>query len=140
MKTMMFMLTMAIALCSSYAHKLNEDKVPEEVKTALQKRYPEAEEVKWDKEDNDYEASFELDDTDFSVLLDSQGGILETEEKIEINQLPAPVVAHVNSNYPKTKIKEAARIVDSNGTITYEAETKGKDLIFDEKGNLINEL
>jgi hypothetical protein len=34
-------------------------------------------------------------------------------------------------------IKEAARITDANGKTTYEAEVRGKDLIFDEKGNYL---
>ena len=71
-----------------------------------------------------------MDEIDFSVFLDVQGGILETEEEIEIDQLPALAVAYVNNNYPKTKINETARIIDSNGTITYKAETKVKDLCF----------
>lgn len=125
MKTIIIMLTMAMA-SSSYAQKLNEGKVPDKVKTTLEKRYPEAEKVKWDKENQDYEASFEQGEVNYSVLLNTNGKVLETEGEIKINQLPDPVLAYMNTNYPKTKIKEAARIVDSSGTVTYEAESKEK--------------
>ena len=99
-----------------------------------------ATDVKWDKEGKESEASFKLDGKDISIVFDAKGNALETETKIEISQLPKGVEKYVTDNYKGFKISEAAKIIDANGEITFEAEiTKDKvkkDLFFDSKGNI----
>lgn len=96
--------------------------------------------VKWDKEKNNYEASFEVNKVDNSLLFDANGNLLETEVEIQISQLPNGVVNYIHSNYKSQTIVEAAKITDAKGTITFEAEIKGKDLVFDCKGVFIKEV
>jgi len=121
-----------------FGQKIKAVDVPVAVKSTFGKQYPTAKEVKWNKENGNFEASFDLDKVDNSVLFDPSGEILETEVKIEINQLPKGIVDYVKTNY-KASIKEAAKISDAQGAITYEAEVKGKDLIFDSRGKFIKE-
>jgi hypothetical protein len=45
---------------------------------------------------------------------------------------------YIKQNFPNEKIKEIAKITNANGMITYEAEIKGTDYIFDAQGNLIS--
>ncbi|QQR99363.1 MAG: PepSY-like domain-containing protein [Sphingobacteriales bacterium] len=111
--------------------------IPAVVKLTLQKNYQNAEELKWEKENSNYEASFEFDKTEYSLLIDSVGNILETEIEIKTNELPVEVKNYVAKNYADQKIKEAAKIIDNKGTVTYEAEVNDKDLIFDSNGNII---
>ena len=40
-------------------------------------------------------------------------------------------------NYKNQKVKETAKIITAKGNIIYEAEIKGKDIFFDNNGNLI---
>ena len=54
MKIIMILLAIGKASSSSSTQKIGEGMVPNKVKTSFQKPYPEPEEVKWDKEDNDY--------------------------------------------------------------------------------------
>jgi uncharacterized membrane protein YkoI len=103
--------------------------VSDEVKTALNKAYPNATDVEWDKEGKDFEASFENGDEELSVVFDAIGNILETEKEIEFTELPEVVKAALEGK----KISEAA-IITKNGKTFYEAEVAGKDLIFDENG------
>lgn len=58
---------------------------------------------------------------------------------IPVNQLPANAAAYINKNYKGTKIKEAGKVTDASGKHMFEAEIKGKDLIFNEKGIFIKE-
>ena len=124
----------------SFAQKVQEKDLPNAVRSAFQKQYPTAQKVKWEKEKENFEAEFKLDKTETSVLIDLQGNILETETEIAINQLPKTILDYVTTNCKGQKIKEAAKITDAKGVLTYEAEIKGKDLIFDEKGNFIKEI
>lgn len=121
----------------TFAQKLQEKNVPASVKASFQKLYPNAKEVKWDKESEKFEASFEINKIDNSVLFDAQGNLLETEIEIAINQLPQSIKDYVTKNYPKQKIKEAAKITDDKGVVAYEAEIKGMDLLFDASGKFV---
>ena len=51
--------------------------------------------------------------------------------------LPAGVTNYVHSHYPGMKITEAGKVTDAEGKTRYEAEVKGKDMLFDENGNFI---
>ena len=108
--------------------------------TAFQKNFPQAKVEKWEKEGSNFEAEFELNKTEQSVLFDAQGNLLETEVEIELNQLPKGVLEYVKANYIGQKVKEAAKITDAKGTVTYEAEIKGMDILFDSTGKFIKEI
>ena len=124
----------------SFAQKMQKKNVPASVKSSFQKKYSAVKEVNWDKEGEMYEASFDLNKTDNSVLLDAQGNILETEVEIELNQLPQGILDYVKTHYAGKQAKEGAKIIDAKGIVTYEVEIKGVDLIFDNNGKFIKEL
>lgn len=133
------LLMVMMAMSCGNAQKIQEKDIPAAVKSALRKQYSDVTKVKWNKEQNEYEAGFEINETDYSVLIDASGIIIETEAEIGVDALPSTVKDYVSKNYPGKKIKEAAKITDAEGTVTYEAEVKGKDLIFDSNGNFIIE-
>ena len=131
---------LSFLLCTSTIHATG---VPDAVKTAFQKKFPNAKKVKWEKEKtNEYEASFNLDRKEVSVLYLSDGKLIEVETEIFDTELPKPVVESLNKKYPNIKISEVSKIERSDNSIVYEAELKigGKkiDLLFDEKGNVLN--
>ena len=135
-KTAATMVVMLFATLT-FAQKMQEKNVPANVKSTFQKKYPTATEVKWDKEDGNYEASFDLNKKDNSVLMNAQGNILETEIEIELNQLPKSVLDYVKTHYAGKQAKEGAKITDAKGIVSYEVEIKGTDLIFDSNGKFI---
>jgi hypothetical protein len=139
MKRVKLVAASAMITSLAWAQKINEKEVPIAVKNALYQKYPDAKEVKWEKENQQIEAEFDVKKADVSVLFDDQGNIIETEQEIEINELPKGVVDYVKSHY-KQNIKEAAKITDAKGTVTYEAEIKGMDLIFDSNGKFLKEI
>jgi len=139
MKKLALVLAATMIASLSFAQTLKEKAVPAAVKTAFQQKYPNAKETKWEKENSNFEAEFEINETDYSVLIDASGNILETEIEIDNNALPSNVRDYVSKNYSGQKIKEAAKITDAKGIVTYEAEIKGEDLLFDSNGNFIKE-
>jgi len=134
-------LTMVAAMITSltFAQKLQEKDVPTLLKTTFKKQYPNTKEIKWEKEGENFEAEFELNKTEQSVLFDAQGSILETELEIELNQLPSAVLEYIKANYKGQSVKEAAKITDANGKITFEAEVGKMDVLFDESGKFLKE-
>ncbi|WP_223560489.1 PepSY-like domain-containing protein [Chryseobacterium lathyri] len=121
------------------AQKVQQKDVPASVQKGFQKQFPTAREIKWEKEDGNYEAGFRIKGTETSVVITPSGNILETETEISSNSLSALIKAYINKNYPNQNIKGAAKITDAKGILTYEAEISGKDLIFDNKGKFLKE-
>ena len=117
---------------SSQAQKINSLKVPAAVSAAFKKSHP-AVKVKWEMEQANYEAGFILNGKETSEVYTPGGTLLETESAIKSSELPATVLAKLKG----MKIGEAAKITKADGTIHYEAEVKGKDLLFDANGNTV---
>ncbi|KAF2329067.1 PepSY-like domain-containing protein [Flavobacterium daemonense] len=135
-------LTFLALLFSSFAigQKVSEKDIPKIVKSTFLISYPDQTNVKWEKEKGNYEANFTVGKTERSVLLDSNGNILETEEEISVKKLPANALAYIQKNYKSKKIKEAAKITDAHGTVTFEAQVTSIDLIFDKQGTYIKSI
>ncbi len=117
--------------------KLAEAAVPAAVKTKFAALYAGVKAEKWEKENGNFEVKFHQGKTEMSVLIDPSGLLLETETKIEVSALPKTVTDYITKNKAGKKIKEAAKIVDSKGVMTFEAEVEKTDLIFDKDGAFI---
>ncbi len=117
------------------AQDLKEKDVPKTVKDAFVKKYPDAKKVSWEKEKGNYEANWGGKSGEDNSVTFTPGAIfLEIVEAIPVSQLPASVAPFVAKHYNGAKIKEAGKVTDASGRHMFEAEIKGKDLIFDEKG------
>ena len=141
MKKVTFLVSIIFfGLTNIAAQDINSSKVPTVVKTAFAKKYCEVKKIGWEIEKGNYEANWGgKSGEDTSVMFTPQGMFLEIVLAIPINQLPAPVAGYVKSHYKGSKIKEAGKVTDAAGKLTYEAEIGGKDLIFDEAGNFLKE-
>lgn len=72
-----------------------------------------------------------------SVQFTPDGRFTEQVAAISPGKLPAHISIYIRQHYSGTKINGAGKITDAKGAVMYEAEVKGKDLIFDEKGNFL---
>lgn len=113
--------------------------VPASVKQAFAKQYP-GTTAKWDKEGDKYEAGFKNKGHEMSSLFEANGTMTESEMEIKVSELPASVMQYVKTHHKGATVKEAAKITKANGEVNYEAEVKGKDLIFDASGNFLKEV
>lgn len=125
-----------LALIGSTAMAQNDD-APAAVKSKFAADYPNVKKVKWEKEDGHFEAEFEVNGVETSVVYDASGKKLETETAIEVSALPKAASDYIATKYPGQKVKEAAKITDASGKVTYEAEVKEGDLMFDANGHFI---
>ncbi|MEO6639313.1 MAG: PepSY-like domain-containing protein [Ginsengibacter sp.] len=113
-------------------------KVPAVVKSALAKKYADAKNVTWEKENGNYEANWGgKSGEDNSVQYTPSGIFIEIVTAIPVSELPAKVTAYVKQHYNGAKITEAGKVTDSKGKLSFEAEVHGKDIIFNENGDFI---
>ncbi len=129
----------AIALQSNAQRKAAKSTVPNNVKTAFSKQFNGAVATKWDKEDGNYEVDFEMNGKKMSALFEANGNMLESEVAITEAELPTAATDYLKANYKGKKVKEYAKITKKDGTVIYEAEVKGMDLLFDADGKFLNE-
>lgn len=139
MKRVSLLLVLGTLTLFASAQKLDASKVPAAVREAFAKQYPNIKDVKWEMEDGKYEASFKQDGKSMSTLQNAQGNITETETSIKVEELPASASAYVKEHYKGQSIKEASKITKANGEINFEAELKGKDVVFDATGKFLKE-
>ena len=139
MKTLTMIIALGLGVSYAHAQKIKESEVPAPVKAGFSKHYPDIKSVKWEKEGANYEAEFDLKKVETSVLIDASGAILETESEINVSELPKAVSDYVTKNLSGKKIKEASKIIDTKGIVTYEAEVEKTDYIFDANGNFIKQ-
>jgi hypothetical protein len=131
---------LAIALCftagSLLSQRISGGKVPAAVKSALIAKYPDAKGVTWEREKGNFEANWGgASKEDNSVLFAPDGSFLEMVVAIPVANLPPRVHAYIKEHYQASKITEAGKISWPGGKMGYEAEVKGKDLVFDRQGN-----
>jgi hypothetical protein len=129
---------------AAFSQDLKEGQVPPVVKASLNKQFPAAGKtagkVSWEKEKGNYEANWGgRSGEDNSAQFTPSGVFIELVENIPVSSLPARIAPYVTTHYNKAKIREAGKVTDAAGHHTYEAEIKGKDLIFDLDGNFIKE-
>jgi hypothetical protein len=140
MKKIILSLAIVGFVSQTQAQKISAKDVPSVVKEAFSKAYPSVTDVDWSKDGSNFEAEYDAKKVDMSITYSPTGKLIETEMGIPTSSLPAGVMEYVKKNYKEDEVKEASKITDANGVITYEAEVKGLDLIFDSKGNFIKSI
>ncbi len=114
--------------------------VPPAVKEALVKKYPSAKHVNWEKEKGNFEGNWGgASKEDTSVVFTPAGDFVEEVIAIPVSILPPVISSYVRSHYSGARIKEAGKVTDAKEMKMFEAEIKGKDLIFDENGKFLKE-
>lgn len=138
-KILMMSALVAVVGFSASAQKLDASKVPDAVKKSFAKNYPLAT-AKWEKEGLKFEANFKQNGNTMSALFQPNGIMTETEITVKVSELPTPVLTYVKEHYKDKTIKEGAKITKLDGTVNYEAEVAGKDVLFNEKGIFLKEV
>jgi Putative beta-lactamase-inhibitor-like, PepSY-like len=131
-------IVLCLASSSAFSQHIPPGKVPATVKSALMAQCPDAKGVTWEKEKGNFEANWGgASKEDNSVLFTPGGSFVEMVVATPVASLPPAISAYVRKHYPTSKITEAGKITWPGGRSGYEAEVKGKDLVFDEQGNFV---
>ena len=140
MKKSTLIVAMCLGVFAGYSQKVKEAEVPAAVKDAFKKQFPTAKVEAWEKEEAGYEAEFENGKTEGTATYDLAGKLLETEMEIKVAELPKGVSEYITKNVAGKKIDEASKITDGAGKVTFEAEVKKVEYIFDANGAFIKKV
>ena len=144
MNKLFIVLLSAALMCNvACAQKLSPDKIPAEVLTAFNSKFPGATKVKWEMEDKtEYEAVFNLNGEETSANFDLTGKWLETETEIKVSALPAVIQEVIAKDFAGFKINEAGKTVTAKDGMQYEVEIeKGEktfDVLFTSDGKMLS--
>ncbi len=115
----------AMAAICAYVTCFAAEKTPAAATAAFSKKFPEATNVKWGREnEHNYEAEFKLKGITYSANFSDTGEWLETESPTTFNQLPEKVQQAFNQAHKGAKVKAVAQIETSKKGTIYEVEIK----------------
>lgn len=137
MKTWIAILSLGFATNLATAQTVKEAEVPEAVKKTQQQNFPGVKVEKWEKENGNFESEFHIKKIETSAIYEANGTLIATETEIKPSELPKAVTDYVTKNMAGKKVKEAAKIIDATGGMSYEAEIDNVDYIFDSNGTLL---
>ena len=127
-----------LAACNQAA-KTRE--VPTNISEAFIKLHPNATILKWNDEHPIWEAKYQDGEEKGAVSFNAKAEVTETELVISENLLPnASVIPdYIKTHYPNEKIKGCEKIAKADGTIIYEIQITGKEIVFDGSGKYLSE-
>jgi hypothetical protein len=120
--------------------KLLAKDVPSAVTTAFYKTYPSVKDVDWNKDGINFQAEYDADKVDNTATYTETGMLVNTGVAIVASALPASVLEYVKVNYKEDELRQACKITDVGGIVTFEGKVKGMDLTFDSNGNFIKSV
>ncbi len=107
MKTSILSVILVLAILSiSACSNQKGNKIPQEVKTAFAKKFPNAKKISWSKENaKDWEAEFIINNKKYSANYDNDGNWKETEYEIDFSDVPENVKSSLDSNFKNYKVE-----------------------------------
>ncbi|WBL22718.1 PepSY-like domain-containing protein [Zunongwangia sp. HRR-M8] len=144
MKKQILILGTALTIASGLqAQEIPQTEVPSIIVNEFSKNYPEAKDIEWELEGNQYAVEFELDwNTDHELWYDKQGKLLKHKEDISEKDLPKAVSETIKSEFDGYSIDDLERISQSGKVyyhIDFEALLKEDwEVVIDNKGSIIS--
>jgi hypothetical protein len=141
-------LLVALGQANADEDDLSRDQVPKVVIIAFEKAYPNAKEIKFEKETFEGKAAFEVEykenGKEHDLIYSDDGTLLQKEEEIDSKSLPESITQIINKKYPQAEIKEAEKLMKPDSiVIGYEVEIETADkkveleLDVDVNGNIL---
>ena len=145
MKNLLLVLVLFFSfLVRTQAQQNSKEVVPTlEVEKAFQNDFPKIK-ATWrkdyggeDKDELDFEADFTVNNTNMTAVYTVLGIFRVLEVEIKTADIPAKISNYLAKNYPKNKIKKAAKVMTNSNKITYEIgitiNDKWVDVVFDKE-------
>jgi hypothetical protein len=141
MKSLVLLIAIA-AIFSFNARGQAKEAVPENVKSAFSQKFPDATNVKWDKENaTEWEAEFKIGGKKYSANFDNMGTWMETEYEINADEIPAAVKTTLDKDFTGYKIEESEVSETAKGKLyEFELEKAGEEIeaAIDMSGKIVN--
>lgn len=125
MKGMMLLVTV-LAFSSVSGQNLPLSRVPSEVMSTFNAKFPGAGSPSWQEvRPNYFETKFEVNHIPYAAVLDGTGQLVMFKYKIQANNIPLAVKQMLDSLYKDDKIGNVEQL-NSMGVILYQVELLGK--------------
>ncbi|QKG80690.1 PepSY-like domain-containing protein [Tenuifilum thalassicum] len=122
----LILISMILAVFSFSACGQKKD-VPAKIKTAFEQKFPTAQKVKWDKEnETEWEAEFKMNGKEYSANFSSDGKWMETEYEIEKSEIPQAVKQTLDNEFAGYDLEEAEISETTDGKVYEFALEKGE--------------
>ena len=86
------------------------NKPPQKVQSAFSEKFTSVKSLKWEKENNGWEAEFKMNDMKMSASFTEAGEWLETETEIKTKDVPADIINAVKSKFVGWNIDEVEKL------------------------------
>jgi hypothetical protein len=126
--TVLFLCAVILCFCIS-CQKLSALNVPEAVRTAFAKDYPNAKFSTWDKETFEGKVVYEAEGVSVgnisrNVMYSPEGRVVQIEDTMPVADVPATVTSAVTKQYPDGVIRSAEKRTHAQ-TVEYALKLKG---------------
>lgn len=124
---MIFAICMAAGFSSTVsAQDIPQSQVPSVVVNAFQSKFPNADDVDWEKEGKLFKVDFEIGSRDHDLWIDNSGNIKKHKEELNKSDLPAAVAEKIKNEFKEYSIDDVDKI-EADGKVSYLVELDGKD-------------
>lgn len=143
MKNLQLAMIALLGTVAVSAQDMNPNDVSSDLINVFEQAHPNATDVKWKKEGDDYKVEFETNSEEQEIWYAAGGKTNRTEKEIGESGLPAAISSAISSNYDAYKV-DSIEMTEENGSTTYEVELeKGwddeKKVVFDADGKVLSE-
>ncbi|HPQ20809.1 MAG TPA: PepSY-like domain-containing protein [Saprospiraceae bacterium] len=140
MKNLMLIAVLSVAFSMQLcAQKSDSKNVSEKVKTAFSTKFPDAQKIKWQLEDEtEWEAEFKMNGREYSANFDTEGNWKETEYEIKNSELPSNIRNILDKNFTDYEISDGEVVETSSGKsyeLKLEVGEEELDVTIDPLGN-----
>jgi len=145
MKKIIYITAFAILTLFTSSSFAQLRKLPAEVTTAFQEKYPNAKAVEWRDKLSSFAASFQQDSSSYIAQFSSKGEWENTEEAIDESELPEVVKEGFDkSKYADWNLEQVIRIELPDNEVQYKIATaksdiKKRNLYFNSEGRLLKD-
>ncbi len=119
---------------SSYSLQ-DEEIVPKTVLDAFKTKYGDIRSVKWEKDEEGYEAEFKLNSKKTSAVFNSLGEFIHQETQIKTKDLPIEADQALQNLYPGYRIDEIEKVITASGGEFFELEIEVGDETYEVEVN-----
>ncbi len=119
MKKLTVILTALVFFISASSFAPNEETVSAKIKSAFEKTFTSASQVRWNKSDGFYFADFKINDQVLSAAFNEEGELVGASRNIALSQLPLNISLALKDNYAGYAINNSVTEITTEGQTNY---------------------
>ncbi|WP_221175692.1 PepSY-like domain-containing protein [Rufibacter immobilis] len=113
-------------LLMNCTQRINMSNLPSVVQNSLKNHYPAATNPEWEKKGDHFEAEFDIQGQEHTVLIDASGQVLMRKQDVATAELPQPVSGALQRDYQAYLVDDVEK-VEKNGQTYYQVELENNN-------------